>query len=279
MADVREFIRGKSNDGANGQGQEECAEFFHDCGGLRVVVRVFDARRMPCSNFSGREMSFATLRTPVWLGGDAGKPSAFRFQPQFLPMADIKFHCPECRQKIGVEGNAVGMKIDCPRCRSALVIPASAEAPVELLVRRRLVALAGSADSAYEEIESKRAELASALEEAATLRAESERSKSELERLRVERQGPQGSEEEWNRLRGIETEAKTELDQLRARLAAALVDREVFSQRFASIEPLRKDHSLAQAELARLRGELAALSPSASEARGRRTRNAGSRRQ
>ena len=38
-------------------------------------------------------------------------------------MADIRFHCPECRQKIAVDESAGGMQVDCPNCRSTLIIP------------------------------------------------------------------------------------------------------------------------------------------------------------
>ena len=52
-------------------------------------------------------------------------------------MADIKFHCPECQQKIAVDESAAGLKVDCPKCRSALVIPAAATAPVQVVTRRK----------------------------------------------------------------------------------------------------------------------------------------------
>ena len=68
-------------------------------------------------------------------------------------MPDIKFHCPECSQKIGVDETAAGLSIDCPTCRSSLVIPVSSAAPVAVTVRRKLAVLAGSADSAYAELE------------------------------------------------------------------------------------------------------------------------------
>src|SRR5450432_3873656 len=99
-------------------------------------------------------------------------------------MADIKFHCPECRQKIAVDQSAGGMQVDCPHCRSTLIIPMAAEAAVEIIVRRRLVSATGHADSAFEELERKHKELSVALQEAAKWRADTEHSREEVTRLR-----------------------------------------------------------------------------------------------
>ena len=69
-------------------------------------------------------------------------------------MADLKFHCPECQQKVAVDESAAGMAIECPRCRSGLVIPATQEAAVKVTVRRKLATMA-MASGAYEELERK----------------------------------------------------------------------------------------------------------------------------
>ena len=59
-------------------------------------------------------------------------------------MADIKFHCPECDQKILVDDSAAGMQIDCPSCRSALIIPAQTGAAVQLVTRRQQAVAVGA---------------------------------------------------------------------------------------------------------------------------------------
>src|SRR5688500_2870142 len=99
-------------------------------------------------------------------------------------MADIKFHCPECQQKIAADGSAGGMQLDCPNCRSTLVMPVDSSAAVTFVARRSLVAHATSTDSAYEELERKHKELALALDESAKLRADTERSRAEVIKLR-----------------------------------------------------------------------------------------------
>ena len=99
-------------------------------------------------------------------------------------MADLKFHCPECDQRLVVDDSAAGVQIDCPQCQSALLVPSASGAAVKVVARRRIAVPAGAAGSAYEELERKQSELAHALEEAAKLRLESERSKSELVQLR-----------------------------------------------------------------------------------------------
>jgi len=124
-------------------------------------------------------------------------------------MADIKFHCPECEQKILVDDSAAGMQIDCPSCRSALLIPAEAGVTAQLVTRRRQAVGAGGGGSAYEELDRKQRELTAALEEAAKLRTESEKSKTEVNRLRDdlaatarERDGLRATGLEFNRLKG-----------------------------------------------------------------------------
>ena len=49
-------------------------------------------------------------------------------------MADIKFQCPECRQKIAVDGSAGGLQVDCPNCRSTLTIPMTSDENAGMVV-------------------------------------------------------------------------------------------------------------------------------------------------
>ncbi len=99
-------------------------------------------------------------------------------------MADIKFHCPECKQRIGVDHTAAGVTLECPTCRSSLLIPASASAPVQVLVKRRLATAGGGASS--DELERKRKELTDARQETDRLRTENRAIKAELDRVRAE---------------------------------------------------------------------------------------------
>ena len=80
-------------------------------------------------------------------------------------MAEIKFRCPECTQKIAVEASAAGVKIDCPTCHSRLVIPNSETGPVEVLVRRNLAIVGGSSDAVYAELQKAQAKAEKAVEE------------------------------------------------------------------------------------------------------------------
>ena len=87
-------------------------------------------------------------------------------------MAEIKFRCPECSQKIAVRASAAGLRIDCPACHSRIVIPRSELAPVEVLVKRRLTVLGESAETIYAELQK--------------AQAASERAADELARVRLE---------------------------------------------------------------------------------------------
>src|SRR4029434_2724050 len=101
-------------------------------------------------------------------------------------LGEIKFHCPECKQKIGVDERAAGLSIDCPICRSSLTIPPSHTQPVQVIVRRRLAIPAGSTNAIYAELERKQKELADALKESERLNAKKKLLEAELEKARRE---------------------------------------------------------------------------------------------
>ena len=158
-------------------------------------------------------------------------------------MADIKFYCPECRQKIAVDESAAGMQVDCPHCRSSLIIPVSADAVVEMVVRR-LVSASGPVDSAYEELERKQKELSVALQEAAKWRADTEHSRQELIQLREdleatarERDGLRATGLELDRLKVEEDRFKIDLAQTREELAAVRAERERLASRLSENDP------------------------------------------
>jgi len=96
-------------------------------------------------------------------------------------MADLKFACPECHQRIGVDDSAAGVSIDCPACRTSLVIPQKAEDVPVVIVRRKLVALAGSFDASYSELDRKQKDLEGALAEAAKLREDLKKARAQAD--------------------------------------------------------------------------------------------------
>ncbi|MDB6152182.1 MAG: Chromosome segregation ATPase-like protein [Chthoniobacteraceae bacterium] len=52
-------------------------------------------------------------------------------------MDEIKFHCPECKQKIGVQSSDAGRQMDCPICQSAIIIPERSNLPVRVIAARK----------------------------------------------------------------------------------------------------------------------------------------------
>ncbi len=150
-------------------------------------------------------------------------------------MAEIKFHCPECKQKIAAQPSAVGMKIDCPRCGSTIVIPASPEAPVVVEVKRRLAVVPGSQESLYQAIEDRQKKLQIA--EAAL-----EKSQAEVQSVR------------------------TETQHVREDLIAALKERETLAGRLSAVEATRDAANAAQVQLAELRAENVSLKVERDEA-------------
>lgn len=115
-------------------------------------------------------------------------------------MSEIKFRCGECEQKIAVDAAAAGVQIDCPYCKSGLVIPASADAEVVMVTRRKMAVLATAGpaaptDSLNEAISAKQ-DLADALRQRdeltikmtalAPLREQLEKAERDLEHARNE---------------------------------------------------------------------------------------------
>src|SRR5688572_13963958 len=128
----------------------------------RNAVMVFiEGRQTSCPSRSVNQPNRRPKKSrfPIPHAGATTRPPFFS-RPS--PMADLKFSCPECLQHILVDDGAAGVAIDCPTCRSALVIPSKAGEPVKVTARRRLVALAGTADSAYGELERMKKDFAAA---------------------------------------------------------------------------------------------------------------------
>src|SRR4051794_4903636 len=92
-------------------------------------------------------------------------------------MADIKFRCPECAQKIAVDAAAVGVRVNCPSCHSTLIIPPTSDAPIVVVARRKMAVVAGSMDALYKDIEQKQQALEAAVTESKKLREEAEKTR------------------------------------------------------------------------------------------------------
>src|SRR5688572_9374910 len=143
-------------------------------------------------------------------------------------MADIKFRCPECAQKIAVDAAAVGVRVNCPSCHSTLIIPPTSEAPVVVAARRKMAIVAGSMDALYKDIEQKQRALETAVaeskrfrEEADKVRATAEEVVGERDRLKMDRE----------RFKSANEEAAAELEKLRKELAAVNNEREGLRKR------------------------------------------------
>jgi chromosome segregation ATPase len=165
--------------------------------------------------------------------------------PITFPMADIKFPCPECQQRILVDDSAAGVAIDCPSCNAGLIIPAKATDVVQVV--RRPSANAGGAvaaggeelsaelrkkqqdlDAALAETTSLRADLQAAARERDSFRASGEQSASELKRMRTEE----------NRVKSELEQTRTNLNRTRDDAKKLAEDLELANQRAAGIEDL-----------------------------------------
>jgi chromosome segregation ATPase/DNA-directed RNA polymerase subunit RPC12/RpoP len=199
-------------------------------------------------------------------------------------MPDIKFRCPECAQKIAVDSSAAGVRIDCPSCKSTLVIPVAADAAVEVVQRRKLAIVAGSADALYEQITSRQKELDDAVaesrrlrEEAEKLRLESQKARedgevsrlekdrisAEAEKLRSdlgavlsERDSLKKRESELAFQASVEADTEKQFQKLSADLAEALRERDELTAKLAAVDSLRDALTKVEQERESVRGEL-----------------------
>ncbi len=62
-------------------------------------------------------------------------------------MADIKFHCPVCNQKIGVVKSEAGREFNCPICHSSLIIPTRDNETVKLVSKQSIIAPQGKSNT------------------------------------------------------------------------------------------------------------------------------------
>lgn len=159
-------------------------------------------------------------------------------------MADIKFECPECKQRIAVDETASGLEIDCPTCRSSLVIPATAGAVPKVLVHRKLAVDAGS-------IERTAAELTEA-------KSASEKLKEEVKALRAESEVSKNAAAELKRQLNAATEAKSDAKHSREELEAAQKRCVDLDSKLAASIAAMANHAALLRDLQSIRGELSA---------------------
>ena len=186
-------------------------------------------------------------------------------------MAEIKFRCPECGQKIAVSASAVGVKIDCPTCHSRLVIPRSELAPVEVLVKRRLAIVGGSADAVYSELQKAQTAAERAADELARVRSEHAKTAAQAQTaaaaLQSERDALASEVMALNPLRDQLAQAQKELSEVRQQALTAARERDSQLEKAKTSEAairgeltaLHAKHAETEGSLAAKAKELAAL--------------------
>ena len=178
-------------------------------------------------------------------------------------MADIKFRCPECEQKIAVDASAAGVKIDCPTCHSRLVIPRSELAPVEVLVKRKLAIVGGSADAVYSELQKAQAQAEKAADEIKELRAQQAtaamEARKDVEALLAARESQEEEIKELRPLREKLEEAKKSLAEAAQREVQLNVSAANAGALRAELTGLQATHAETQSRLSTMAEQLGAL--------------------
>ena len=178
-------------------------------------------------------------------------------------MADIKFRCPECTQKIAVAESAAGVKIDCPTCHSRLVIPRSVLLPVEVLIKRKLAIVGGSADAVYAELQKAEVRAEKAADEIKQLRAENaaagQKSREENAGLLVARGALQSELESLRPLREQLAKAQHELASASEHEAQFIAMRDTAVALRTELSALRATHDGTQDRISTLTGQLGVL--------------------
>jgi chromosome segregation ATPase len=152
----------------------------------------------------------------------------------------VKFHCPECNQRISVDEGAAGVGFECPICHSTLKIPTSNKEKVEVVVRRRRAVPAKTADQALEELAQKKVDLARTLKEAEQLRTDKVLLQSELTKVCLD--AATGA----HQLKSVSTEViqrNTELAEMRENLAAKEKTIRETRERLETVERTREELS------------------------------------
>jgi chromosome segregation ATPase/DNA-directed RNA polymerase subunit RPC12/RpoP len=185
-------------------------------------------------------------------------------------MADLKFACPECKQRILVDDGAAGVQIECPTCRSVVVIPARASDPVQVIKRRRHVVANIAGGLFDEELTTRQKELEAAAAESKKLREEAERSGQEIAKLREALQAAAAERDrlrvttdqtgvELGRLKTEEKFFKTELEKARSVVDEAQKKTGTLEQDLKAKTKALEEASSAQGVLEKVRGEVAKI--------------------
>jgi chromosome segregation ATPase/DNA-directed RNA polymerase subunit RPC12/RpoP len=182
-------------------------------------------------------------------------------------MADLKFACPECKQRILVDDGAAGVQIECPMCRSTVVIPARASDPVQVIKRRRHVVATFGSSLADDELKARQKEFEAVAAESKNLREEAERSGKEIAKLREALQAAAAERDrlrattdqtgvELGRLKTEEKFFKTELEKARSVLDEAQKKTSTLEQELKAKTKALEDANSAQGALEEARGEV-----------------------
>lgn len=120
------YVPGKSMPGSGHTisqasfGYEATLSHMHGMNPEELVVILEKLRRQYAGNIQNRSGPTAAPR-PSTTGEARGNQQENAPQMQ---VADIKFNCPECRQKLAVEQSFAGATVNCPSCSHPLIVPA-----------------------------------------------------------------------------------------------------------------------------------------------------------
>jgi chromosome segregation ATPase len=171
-------------------------------------------------------------------------------------MADLRFFCPVCRQKILVDDGAAGVSLDCPACQSILIVPPNAVSEVIILEKKTPPTVGAGAESVVQQLSKKKRELEVAKAEMANLKSDLDAVRSQLEKSRIEMTAAKAGEDQVReKLLKAEGDVKRlseELAKVREAQAAA-VDPKPLQERIAALEAEVKS---AREEAVRGKGEL-----------------------
>ena len=178
-------------------------------------------------------------------------------------MDEIKFRCPECAQKIAVEAAAAGVKIDCPTCHSQLAVPHTGTGTVEVIVRRKLAIIGGSADEVYAELQKAQAQAAKATEELNQSRAMHtaalQEARNDVDTIAAAREALEKEAAALRPLRDELAAAQKSLSDAAAREAQMEAASASAAALRAELSDIQAAHAETQSRLAAVNGQFAAL--------------------
>ncbi len=159
-------------------------------------------------------------------------------------IAEIKFACAHCGQRIAVGPEAAGLDIDCPTCQNGVTIPAEA-APMQ---PRRAEG-------------GQRERIAALQAECERLRANATHAQAELKSFHNERLTLRGDVASWKQRVAVAEEQVADLELVRRRLEATesqlAAMEQALSENHAALTQVSGEHALAVQEIESFRSQLA----------------------